>query len=144
MLLPALDPLDIDPEPSFDAEPTTRFDRGDWDARTFLVPVDGTVHTPTLTFTMLNETEAGGRREGLYPTVESALELDSDACSAIGRGVTAPVASLVNIALMPLLAILDPAWELQTSPEQLYKRWPAAEWWAGPIPAPEDDAVDDV
>jgi hypothetical protein len=115
---------------------TTRLDRGDWTAVEFRVPVDGTVHAP-LWKSGPSFGDDHPRAHGLYPTKETALDLGGDSGDELARGFTEPVRALVDLAILPVRAVLDPAWQKTQGPS-MYKRWHSGEWLAGPMPGESD------
>lgn len=130
--VPALAPA---AEPGADTGPgpaTARLDRGDWAAVEFRVPVDGTVHAPLLT-TEPSFGDDHPRAHGLYPTADSALDLQNDPGGEAARGVVEPIRAMIDLAILPVRAILDPAWQKTQSPS-MYKRWHSGEFLAGPLP----------
>jgi hypothetical protein len=116
---------------------TTRLDRGDWAAVEFRVPVDGTVHAP-LWKSGPSFDDDHPRAHGLYPTAESALDLGRDGADELWLGVTEPVRALVDLAILPVRGVLDPAWTKTQSPS-MYKRWRSGQWLAGPMPEATGD-----
>lgn len=145
LLLPALEPA---PElPAADAGPWRRasgpidappltFERDNWDAVTFVVPVDGTAHWPTFTGPLRVTDPESRRKEGLYPTLLSALETrQMDLGDSAWEVTAAPFVALGEIVLIPVRAFTAPAWgEVQTPgspPLRLYKRSDGERWYSG-------------
>jgi len=121
--------------------PLTRLDRGDWAPIEYRLPVDGTVHPPAWR-SHARFSDEQRRQHGLYPTAESALDLDAPRGEQALRGVTEPARALADVFIMPVRMVLDPVWDLEQSP-RLYKRWRSGEWLAGPMPdAVRDEPVD--
>lgn len=120
-----------------DDSQATRLDRADWDAIEFRVPPDGTVHSP-LWATMPSFSDDHPRAHGLYPTPSSSLDLEADTSEGVMMGFTEAGRALADLVLLPLRAVLHPAWSHEQSPS-MYKRWRSGEWLAGPVPG-EDGA----
>ncbi len=119
------------------------WDRSNWGSTVVVVPVDGTVHAPTYARGRLYDLEPT-RRKGLYPTVESAMELDEPG-SRLMRGaevVAQPFRGLVEVGLMPVRAVVSPPWSRRQSPAGVYKRQPPGGWLTGGAAAPMDDDGD--
>lgn len=116
---------------------TTRLDRGDWSAVDFRLPVDGTVHGPLL-LSMPGFDDDDHRAHGLFPTRESALELGANPHEEAFRGLVEPGRTVVDLVLLPVRAVLQPAWSKRQGPS-MYKRWHGGEWLAGPMPATDAD-----
>ncbi|MEQ8770996.1 MAG: hypothetical protein RIB60_10870 [Phycisphaerales bacterium] len=113
-------------------------DRADWPARVFLVPVDGTVHGP-VRHGSVSLTADTHRQQGLYPTVESALDLEGDTGGAQAlEGVLAPFAATAELALMPVSLVLEPPFKNAQSPAGLHKRTPRHAWSSAPIAEPAE------
>ncbi len=107
--------------------------RSGWPARVFLVPVDGTVHGPVRhgTIALTDDTR---RQQGLYPTPESALDLEGDARGALAlEGVLAPFSAMAELALMPVSLVLEPPFKDDQSPGWLHKRTGQHAWSSAPM-----------
>jgi len=135
-----LEAIAAEPAPQIAYVPADRLDRGGWDAQTFLVPVDGTVHTPHWRTLRQDNTTDKPRRKGLFPTAESALDLETDA-AVLWReaGVAFPL-TLLDMGFIPLNAARNPPWARRQSPQWLHKRFDQDRWYAGPMPGEDADA----
>lgn len=108
----------------------TRLDRVNWRARVVLVPVDGAVHGPSW---RSYRTRAGdaARQAGLYPTAETALEIDGGSWRANATAAAFEhLGALGEVALMPVRAFTDPL----TADRQtgvVYKRKRPGGWSSG-------------
>lgn len=127
--------------PLADAGLTTRLDRGDWTPVEFRVPVDGTVHGP-LWKTPTRFDDDQRRAHGLFPTAESALELNGDRWDDRVRSLMDPAVAVLDLALLPVRAVMHPAWTKTQGPS-MYKRWHSGEYLAGPMPDAGSDASGD-
>lgn len=125
-----------------DASPTrtTSLDRGDWQAVTFLVPVDGTVHAPTWKGSRLHQNDDTPRAKGLAPTPDSALDLHASDGTLIAEGLIAVPLTLVDMAFVPLRAIAEPVWSKRQSPQWFYKRSDQQDGWSAGVLPGEPDA----
>lgn len=120
-----------------DEAPAARLDRSDWQPIEYRLPPDGTVHAPLwLSRAMFDDDQR--RAHGLYPTSESVLYLGGDAGEQVRLGLTEPARALVDLVVMPVRMVIDPAWEVEQSPS-MYKRWRSGEWLAGPLPVEAAD-----
>ncbi|MEM7622503.1 MAG: hypothetical protein AAF235_04805 [Planctomycetota bacterium] len=115
---------------------TPRLDRGGWDPVTFAVPVDGTVHTPTWSTLYIAANDGSARREGLFPTAETALELRTASETDVSELLAGAPLALADVLFIPIRMVTDPACERQQSPTRMWKRTPQREdggtWYAGP------------
>lgn len=136
----AIAPVEAAHEPSHDTPSVHGLDRSNWGATTTVVPVDGTLHGPTYTRQRLYDRQPA-RRLGLYPTAQTALDLD-DPGSGLLRGSEVAAQfprALVEVGLMPIRAIVSPPWVRRQSPMYLYKRQPPGGWLTGgPGSTPQD------
>ncbi len=113
-------------------------DRSGWPARVFLVPVDGTVHGP-VRHGAVAITDDTRRQQGLFPTVDSALDLKGRAGGAEAlEGVLAPFAAAVELALLPVSLVVEPPFSDAQSPAGLHKRTPRHAWSSAPIGEPAE------
>lgn len=126
-----------------DTTRTTRLDRGDWDALFFTVPVDGTVHTPTWSTVSVRADTGTPRREGLYPTAETSLELGTDSDVLFWEFLLSAPLAFVDLFFVPVRMLTDPAWVIEQSPKRLWKRTPQRDdggtWYAGALPAEDGE-----
>ena len=107
-------------------------DRAAWPAHVFLVPVDGTVHGP-VRHRRVRLADGTRRQQGLYPTVESALDLQGDDRGALMlEGVLAPFAATFELAMLPVSAIAQPPFTDRQSPGELHKRSGEQAWSSAP------------
>lgn len=116
-----------------DDEPTLRtVSRAAWRARRFEVPVDGTVHGPIRRWGL---TPAGGspRRSGLWPTLESALQVNGEPGRALTvEGWTAWIEALGEVACLPIDLVTAPGLGeggRRASPWAMSKRYPESGEW---------------
>lgn len=117
--------------------PTVSMSRVEWEPIDFVVPVDGTVHGPLWRVSVRAEDDAP-RSKGLYPTAESALDLDKHSWASAHEALLEPFVAVGNVIAMPVLAIMDPPGNHQSpSKKSLYKRSERGRSVAGTIPAPE-------
>ena len=139
--LPALDGPEVGtayPEPeqawTGPGQRTTRVDRGAWAPVEFLVPYDGTVAGPSYAGWPVLASETR-RQQNLYPTPESALDLNgTNHGTQVFEGPVAVASALADTALIPVRLIIEPLWIRKTAPAVLYKRTEQSENWSpGPI-----------
>ena|GEM_PF-3567730 len=147
--------------PMSDSASLRSVSRVEWDARRVVVPVDGTVHGPIYRWGW-TPARQGSRRQGLWPTPESAVRLDSGPEGELRReAVWAPVEALGEVVLLALDVVLDVArgeglgeGARRASPWALHKRYPETGEWrnvsgaslrgrddAAPSPAETPDPV---
>ena len=105
-------------------------DRSNWGSTTIRVPVDGTVHRATYVSRHLYD-DSLARQKGLYPTSETAMELDGDRGMGAAEVAARPGWALLDVALMPVRIAMDPPWEPQQSPRRVYKRQRPGGWLTG-------------
>jgi len=113
-----------------DAPSVHGLDRSNWESISVRVPVDGTVHRPTYARTRLYD-ESLARQKGLYPTSETALELEGASGLAAAEIAAQPFHVFVGAALVPLRVAMDPPWERAQSPRTVYKRRAPGGWLTG-------------
>lgn len=119
--------------PQRTSEHTSNLNRSGWPGHVFLVPVDGTVHGP-VRHRDLSFTKTTRRQEGLFPTVESALDLDGDTGHPQAlEGMLAPFAAAAELAWMPISLVLEPPAKNVQSPTTLHKRTSRHAWSSAPI-----------
>lgn len=122
-------------------------DRSNWDGTTIRVPVDGTAHRATYAGRRLYDNTLA-RQKGLYPTAESALELEGSWGLGAAEVAAQPGWAMLDVALLPVRIGMDPPWERRQSPARVYKRQPPGGWLTGGRAAgvdgrrADDDAVD--
>lgn len=116
-------------------------DRENWEARTFLVPVDGTHHRPTYADPFFL-TDVTRRQRGEYPSIESALDGDGSEYAAgadserFQEGVLVPLRALLDLVTIPVRLFGEPqVWE-HVSPRVSYERWPRDK--SSFLPPPEE------
>ena len=113
--------------------PSVGMDRAAWPVVVFEVPVDGTVHGPTHGG-WVRFTDATARQRGLFPTIETALELDGDVGEPQAlEGLWGPVAAGGEILWMPVGVVMGPPWAERQSPRGLYKRSRQGGWHSGVV-----------
>lgn len=122
--------------PMSDSASLRSVSRVEWDARRVVVPVDGTVHGPIY---RMGRTPArlGSRRQGLWPTPESAVRLDSGPDGELRReALWAPLEALGEVVLLPLGVAVDVVrgsglgeGARRASPWALHKRYPETGEW---------------
>lgn len=105
-------------------------DRSNWGSTTIRVPVDGTVHRATYVSRHLYD-DSLARQKGLYPTSETALELDGSRGMGAAEVAAQPGWALLDVALLPVRIAMDPPWEPQQSPRRVYKRQQPGGWLTG-------------
>jgi len=134
-LSPSSEPVgdDVSRAWSGPGEATVSIDRGGWPVQRFVVPVDGTVHGPVWgTRTILSGTDIV-RREGVYPTEETALDLrGEDDFAVVREALWSYVDAAVEWGLFPLKLFLSPLWSEHQSPRVVYKRYRADDWVLSP------------
>ncbi len=113
-----------------DAVSVRGLDRSNWGATDVRVPVDGTVHRPTYARARLYD-ETLARQKGLYPTSETALELEGSRWMSAAEIAAQPLRTLVDAAALPLLVAMDPPWNARQSPDAVYKRRAPGGWLTG-------------
>lgn len=106
----------------------TSLDRSGWTKQTFLVPVDGAGHQPTGRHDY-SEVKFTDRQKGIYPTAETALDLDGKPehrilSEEITESVGGPIVGVYDVVTMPFRLIFDPPTRLRRSPGWDYERWP--------------------
>ncbi len=108
-------------------------DRSNWGATSIRVPVDGTVHRPTYARTHLYD-DSLARQKGLYPTSETALELDGSRWMGAAEIAAQPFHLIVDAGMLPLRVAMAPPWTRTQSPRAVYKRRPPGGWLTGGAP----------
>jgi len=116
-----------------DDEPTLRtVSRAAWRAHRFEVPVDGTVHGPIRRWGL---TPASGnpRRSGLWPTLESSLQVSDGPGRALTvEGWTAWIEALGEVVCLPFDLVRRPGLGeggRRASPWAMSKRYPESGEW---------------
>jgi len=130
VVLPAMVPSPPIPEAyQQDGPSLTGLDRSNWEAVTFLVPVDGTHHRPSYADPFFL-TDVTRRQRGEYPSLESSLDLDGAlygdkaSCQRFEEGFLVPGRALVDAVSIPVRLIGEPqTWEY-VSPKVNYQREP--------------------
>lgn len=131
---PAIDMTD-------DATSISSLDRSSWQKTQFLVPVDGAGHQPTGRHDY-REVVFTNRQKGIYPTAESAMDLDGKPQreilgEEIAETAGAPLVAMLDLISMPVRLVFDPPTRLKRSPSWNYERWPTH---AAPAPAAAPEA----
>lgn len=99
-------------------------DRSNWEAQTFLVPVDGTGHRPTYA-TTLELKNSTARQRGEFPTELSALELHGGYTDEqLVESFDSPLLALGSCVIIPIRLFVEPQTLTKYSPRKSYDRWP--------------------
>ena len=112
-----------------DPQSVVGMDRSNWQARTFLVPIDGTHHRATYADPLFL-TDVTRRQRGEYPSIESVMDgdgseyADGAGCQRFTEGVVVPLRALLDMITIPVRLLAEPqTWEY-VSPRVSYERWP--------------------
>lgn len=89
----------------------------DWQARRFLVPIDGVTHRPTYT-ELQREVAMTARDRGEFPTVDSALDtsVKGGYAAQLGQAVTSVGRAPAEIAMMPVRMYETPPFDAVSTP----------------------------
>ncbi|MFG0306795.1 MAG: hypothetical protein ACF8Q5_11340 [Phycisphaerales bacterium JB040] len=117
-------------QPMSDTPSLRSVSRVEWSARRVVVPVDGTAHTPIHRWGWTPAGD-GARRQGLWPTAQTALRLDSGPASELrSEALWAPLEALGEALLLPIDLVLNVgASTRRASPWALHKRYPETGEW---------------
>lgn len=139
--IPALAPAPADNDlPPLQGVPLARIDRADWGPVEYLAPIDGVAHPP-IWRSFNRHTTDQTRAVGVNPTAETALDLPGDqGWRAITETLTAHGVALVDVALIPVRAIIDPPNTRDVSPAVIAKRTTPGEWTSGAPALSQSDA----
>lgn len=123
---------DIAVDKTDDPPSISRLERSNWPKSQFLVPVDGAGHQPTYRLDY-REVLFTNRQKGLFPTPESAMDLDGKPGQEIlGEEIAEtggqPLVALGNAIIVPGWMIVSPPGRLKRSPSWNYQRWPSDTW----------------
>ncbi|MBC7836085.1 MAG: hypothetical protein H7Y88_13445 [Phycisphaerales bacterium] len=146
IVLPALSPAPIDPEPAEPSQPSlTSLSRDNWEPQMFAVPPNTIEHQPTYS-SHARVADEMARQRGEYPTEDTAVLNSGDKSRwyQVGEAILEPFASALDIVMFIPRALVKHPWETESSPRDAYQRAPAttlttdqlATEGARPVPAP--------
>ncbi|MEM7755925.1 MAG: hypothetical protein AAF297_09855 [Planctomycetota bacterium] len=120
-----------------------RIDRADWGTIEYLAPFDGVAHPPVWRGHARHRTSQS-RAAGVAPTIETALDLPQDqGWRTITDTFGAHGGAALDVALLPVRAIVDWPNTRQVSPGILYKRTTPGRWTPGQQPEPKVQPIED-
>lgn len=118
------DALDTSQAPSVAAQ---TLNRDTWAPRTFLVPLDGPRH-PRHYALQPGYDRGSARDRGNFPTVASVLEPPAPHAPGldVAEALAQPIWNAIDLASMPVRAVIDPPWTLERSPGGPRQRQPGS------------------